>query len=108
MVSLFDLALLILARCGLSARDAQRVLLPLLRSTTTNLENNNPGGALTGPYKRGDFETARKHLMALQGSELDDADEVYKILARHSLDLGKTPNRDPKIEQLARLLSTHS
>jgi len=104
VVALFDLALLMLRKCGLSSRDAQRVFMPLLRSTTTNLEKNTPTRALTGPYARGDFETARKHLSALQESGLDDVNEIYRILARHSLALGKTLKRDPNFELLARLL----
>ena len=104
VVALFDLALLMLRECGLSTRDAQRVLLPLLRSTTTNLEKNTPARALTGSYARRDFETARKHLTALQESGLDDVNKVYRILARHSLALGKTLKRDPNFERLARLL----
>jgi predicted short-subunit dehydrogenase-like oxidoreductase (DUF2520 family) len=105
VVALFDLALSMLRACGLSEGEAQRVLLPLLSSTTANLKKNKPARALTGPYARGDFETARRHLIALRESALDDADDVYKILARHSLDLGKTPKRDPNFEQLARLLN---
>jgi predicted short-subunit dehydrogenase-like oxidoreductase (DUF2520 family) len=95
VTALFDLALLMLRECGLSAREAQRVLLPLLRSTTLNLEKKTPSQALTGPYARGDFETARKHLIALQASGLEDAKKVYKILARHSVGLGKTPKQLP-------------
>jgi predicted short-subunit dehydrogenase-like oxidoreductase (DUF2520 family) len=105
VTALFDLALLMLRKCGLSAREAQRVLLPLLRSTTDNLDKNDPARALTGPYARGDFETARKHLAALEESKLDDVDEVYKILARHSLGLGKTLKHDPNFEILSRLLN---
>jgi predicted short-subunit dehydrogenase-like oxidoreductase (DUF2520 family) len=93
VTALFDLALLMLRECGLSAPEAQRVLLPLLRSTTLNLEKKTPSQALTGPYARGDFETARKHLIALQASGLEDANKVYKILARHSVILGKTLKR---------------
>ena len=105
VVALFDLAVLMLRECGLSAREAQLILLPLLRSTVTNLEKNNPARALTGPYARGDFETALKHLTALEDAGLGDATEVYKALARHSLDLGKTLTRDPNFERLVQLLS---
>jgi predicted short-subunit dehydrogenase-like oxidoreductase (DUF2520 family) len=108
VVSLFDLALLMLRKCGLSARDAQRVLLPLLKSTTANLDNNSTARALTGPYARGDFETARKHLIALDNSGLADANEVYKVLARHSVAIGKTLKRDPNFETLTRLLNNNS
>jgi predicted short-subunit dehydrogenase-like oxidoreductase (DUF2520 family) len=110
VVALFDFALMMLRECGLSHGQAQRVLLPLLRSTTENLETNAPARALTGPYARGDFETARRHLIALQECEPDDLVEVYKMLARHSLDLGKTLKRnpkferDPEFEQLSRLV----
>lgn len=108
VVALFDLALLMLRKCGLSAREAQRVLLPLLRSTTTNLDKNSTARALTGPYARGDFETARKHLIALDHPGLEDADEVYKILARHSVALGKTLKRRDDFQRLVRLLSSRS
>src|SRR5262249_18309934 len=108
VVALFALAVLMLRKCGLSAREARRILLPLLRSTTSNLEAKNPDHALTGPYARKDFQTARKHLIALEDSGLNDASEVYKLLARHSLELGKTPKRDPNFEQLARLLNPTS
>ena len=104
VVALFDFAVMMLRECGLSQREAQRVLLPLLRSTTENLEQNSPPRALTGPYARQDFETARKHLIALDNPGLEGASKVYKILARHSLALGKTLNRDPNFETLARLL----
>jgi predicted short-subunit dehydrogenase-like oxidoreductase (DUF2520 family) len=103
-VALFDLALTMLSQCGLSARETQRILLPLLRSTARNLEKETPARALTGPYARGDFETARKHLTALQASDLNEAAEVYKILARHSVGLGKNLKRGPDSERLARLL----
>jgi len=108
VVALFDLAIAMLRQCGLSARDAQRVLWPLLRSTTTNLGEKDPTLALTGPYARGDFETARQHLTALRASELNDAHDVYKILARHSVVLGKILKRDPNIEQLAQLVNSRS
>ncbi len=105
VVALFDLAMLMLRKCGLSPREAQQILLPLLKSTTTNLDKNSTARALTGPYARGDFETARKHLIALDGPGLEDANEVYKILARHSLALGKTLKRDSDFELLAGLLN---
>jgi predicted short-subunit dehydrogenase-like oxidoreductase (DUF2520 family) len=108
VVALFDLALAMLRQCGLSAREAQRVLFPLLRSTMINLGEKNPALALTGPYARGDFETARQHLTALRASELKDANDVYKILARHSVALGKTLKRDGDVERLARLVNSRS
>ena len=108
VVALFDLALEMLHTCGLSAREAQRVLLPLLRSTTINLDKNSTARALTGPYARRDFETARNHLIALDNPGLEDANDVYKILARHSLTLGKTLSREDDFERLVRLLSSRS
>jgi predicted short-subunit dehydrogenase-like oxidoreductase (DUF2520 family) len=108
VTALFDLALLMLGKCGLSTREAQRVLLPLLRSTTINLDQNSTARALTGPYARGDFETAREHLIALDNSGLEDANEAYKILARHSLALGKTLKRRDDFAALLRLLNSRS
>ena len=106
VVALFDLALSMLRQCGLSTREAQRVVWPLLRSTTMNLDQNSPARALTGPYARSDFETARHHLIAIDTPGLEAVNAVYKILARHSLTLGKTLNRSDDFKILAQLLNS--
>ena len=87
VMALFDVAIEMLEKCGLSSRDAQKVLLPLLQSTIANLERLTPDRALTGPFSRGDLATLRLHLSALSNSKLREAPELYRLLGRRALEL---------------------
>ncbi|HVS20663.1 MAG TPA: Rossmann-like and DUF2520 domain-containing protein, partial [Pyrinomonadaceae bacterium] len=89
VVVLFDIALEMLGRCGLSPRRAQKVLLPLLESTVTNLSTNDPAHALTGTFARGDLTTVTKHLAAIESQKLRDALAAYVLLGQRSLSLAK-------------------
>jgi predicted short-subunit dehydrogenase-like oxidoreductase (DUF2520 family) len=107
LVALFDLAIEMLAACGLGKRNAQKVLLPLLESTVNNLKASEPRKALTGTYARGDVATVRRHLQALSPSQLAEALEVYKLLGRHSLQLAKQNRLDPQLlDQIRKLLDS--
>jgi len=92
---LFDLAVEMLAACGLGRSDAQKVLLPLLASTVNNLKTSTPQKALTGTFARGDIATVRKHLRSLSGKKLAQALEVYKLLGLRSLQLAEKNGLDP-------------
>ena len=87
VVALFDIALEILGRCGLSRRNAQKVLLPLLESTITNLASMAPPQALTGTFARADLSTARKHLAAIKSEKSTEALSVYRLLGKRSIEL---------------------
>ncbi len=87
MTALFDVALEMLTRCGLSRSNARKVLLPLVESTIHNLSAQDPSRALTGTFKRGDVATVRKHLAAIQSQDLKEALAAYVVLGRHSLRL---------------------
>ena len=95
VVALFDVALEMLAECGLTRTTARRVLLPLIESTVNNLENKDPVQALTGTFARGDLETVKRHLAAL--NDLKDALELYRLLGKRSLKLTK---KHPQITQI--------
>jgi len=106
LTALFDLALEMLASCGLNKTQAQKVFIPLLESTVNNLKVSTPQQALTGTFARGDVATVRRHLQALSGKDLDEAAAVYKLLGLHSLDLAKNNKVDPKrIEEIGNLLN---
>jgi predicted short-subunit dehydrogenase-like oxidoreductase (DUF2520 family) len=107
MTSLFDLAIEMLRACGLSASNAQRILLPLLETNTQNLKMKTPARALTGPFARGDRSTVEKHLAAIKASQVNDAIEAYMILGRHSLRLVKTDLTSEALDRIAKLLSKH-
>ncbi len=59
-------------------------MLPIVRQTIRNYEALGPAGAFSGPIVRGDAETVRKHLQALQKSSRRRRD-VYLALARAAL-----------------------
>ena len=106
VTALFDLAVETLERCGLPRRRARAVLLPLLKSTTANLESKDSAHALTGPFARGDAKTAAKHLAALKSAGTDNALAAYLILGRRSLELAETLEKHPQtFAQMSRLLS---
>ena len=89
MTALFDVALRMLEQCGVSRRNAQKMLLPLLESNTLNLSRSVPEDALTGTFARGDVATMQMHLSALNGKDLDEALQLYRLLGKHSVKLAK-------------------
>ena len=68
LVTLMKLATDLWQVFGVSAPEATRALLPLLRGTLNNLENIGLPDCLTGPIARGDLGTIKKHLAALEKS----------------------------------------
>src|SRR5215204_1569400 len=77
VTALFDVALEMLAECGLDRKTARSILLPLIASTLRNLETKYPAQALTGTFSRGDVATVKRHLDALKNKEVSD---LYRIL----------------------------
>ncbi len=94
VVALFDLAVEMLAQCGLSRATARKILLPLLNSTAENLSTSKTAEALTGPFARGDFRTAMKHLDAIKASGVEESLAVYVSLGRRALKLAGAPHND--------------
>jgi predicted short-subunit dehydrogenase-like oxidoreductase (DUF2520 family) len=71
-------------RAGISAADARALYLPLMRGTLANLALG-PASALTGPIRRGDEATVRRHLAALQPGER----RLYRELGLVALELAR-------------------
>jgi len=94
IVALFDTALDMLERSGLKRDAAHEVLIPLLQSTIANLSTSSPAKALTGTFSRGDVATVQRHLKSLNGKELRDARELYRLLGRKSLVLAEENGLD--------------
>jgi predicted short-subunit dehydrogenase-like oxidoreductase (DUF2520 family) len=97
VVALFDVALDMLGQCGLDRKTARAVLLPLIASTVRSLETKSPEEALTGTFSRGDVETVKRHLAALQNQDLPEALALYRLLGQRSLELTK---EHPQITQI--------
>lgn len=99
VVAVFDTAIDMLSRCGLSRRESQRVLLPLLKSTCANLDNRGPSEALTGTFSRGDVDTVERHLNALAGKDLEKARTLYRLLGEKSLQLAEAKGLDREVSR---------
>ncbi|HVF50350.1 MAG TPA: DUF2520 domain-containing protein [Pyrinomonadaceae bacterium] len=95
-VALFALAVELLMRCGLTATNARRVLLPLLDSTLENLSTQTPARALTGTFARADTSTVRRHLDALSALDDPTALRVYALLGERSLRLAAENGADSR------------
>jgi len=68
---------------GLSAAEARKKMLPIVRQTIANYAALGPGGAFSGPLVRGDAEVVGMHLKALKS--LRGANEIYRVLAHAAL-----------------------
>lgn len=66
LVTLVKLAQDLWLDFGVSAKEATRALLPLLRGTISNIDNIGLPDCLTGPVARGDLGTIERHLSALE------------------------------------------
>ena len=82
-VTLADLASRLAEQAGVAPEAAHVMYLPLLSGVLQNLEAMPPPEALTGPIRRGDAETVRAHLAALDDQER----ELYLVLGRATLKL---------------------
>jgi predicted short-subunit dehydrogenase-like oxidoreductase (DUF2520 family) len=76
---------------GLSAVEARRKMLPILRQTIANYQTLGPAGAFSGPIVRGDAEIVRKHLQVLKQNP--EGRGVYLALARAALKYLPVRNR---------------
>jgi predicted short-subunit dehydrogenase-like oxidoreductase (DUF2520 family) len=107
VVALFDFAAEMLAACGVSRKNAQRILTPLLESTVNNLKQSHAEKALTGTFARGDLATVRRHLAALSRKEFSQALEIYKLLGRRSVQLAEKNKLNPQLlKQMKKLLNS--
>ncbi len=89
LVALIDVALEIMQKCGLGEQQSQELLLPLIKSTVENLEQQTTAQALTGTFARADVATFRKHLAALDENISDEAREIYLQLGVRSTHLAE-------------------
>ena len=68
---------------GLTERRARELMEPIVRQTIDNCFRTDPGRAFSGPLRRGDLATIRKHLDVLKQSP--ELLQAYKALAQISL-----------------------
>ena len=68
---------------GLTAADARKKMLPIVKQTMQNYDRLGPAGAFSGPLVSGDIETVRQHLQVLKN--IPGARDLYCALARAAL-----------------------
>jgi predicted short-subunit dehydrogenase-like oxidoreductase (DUF2520 family) len=83
---------------GLSLSRIRKIITPILEQTLKNYIEKGAAGAFSGPIKRGDLSTIRRHWKDLQSVPL--AAEVYKALVKSALLSLPAKNK----EEIARLL----
>ena len=65
---------------GLSRRQTRKVMGPILQQTLRNYLERSAAAAFSGPIKRGDLETVRRHVAELK--RVPGAADVYRALVR--------------------------
>lgn len=84
---------------GLTRSQTHTFMAPILRQTITNYLAHGATAAFSGPIKRGDVETVRRHLRELK--RVPGAREVYQTLVRSAL-LGLPAGKRKELEKLVR------
>jgi predicted short-subunit dehydrogenase-like oxidoreductase (DUF2520 family) len=77
---------------GLSRQQTRKITGPILRQTLKNYLERGAAPAFSGPIKRGDLETVRRHLRELK--RVPGASEVYRALVSSALRDLPAKNRD--------------
>jgi len=98
-VTLYAVAMRLLAELGVNSSHSALVLNGLLSGTSANLARQGVPLALSGPLVRGDVGTMAAHLQALP----PDLADLYRHLAQHTLPMAQA--RGTQLEPLLALLS---
>ena len=84
---LATLAALLLTDAGVPPHESWDAVRSLMRGAVLNLDTDTPLAALTGPVVRGDAETVRRHLAALEGAP--ELRRVYVELSRAAVEIAR-------------------
>ena len=102
-VVLAALASHVLTSLGIPVNSAQRAVHGLMDTAVSNLAENSPVEALTGPLVRGETDTIVRHLSALRRDP--EARAVYKRLSLSALEIAAQRGVAPEIiEEMRRAL----
>ena len=85
VVAAIDAAAQILSTAGVAPDKAAQALVPLAEGALRNVSAHGTTAGLTGPIRRGDAETIRRHLEALRGKP--ELIETYRALARRAVEI---------------------
>ncbi len=85
-VALADTAGRLFASIGIDAKEGVDALMPLLRTTVSNIDNYGVNHSISGPISRGDIDTIKGHIMAMSEKGLNCID-VYKTVGKKMVEL---------------------
>jgi predicted short-subunit dehydrogenase-like oxidoreductase (DUF2520 family) len=85
-------AVRLLGEIGWSEGEATRALLPLVEGAVAGIRERGPVQALTGPIRRGDAETVKRHLQVLD--RLDRGAD-YRMLGKIALEIAEEAGLEP-------------
>lgn len=104
VTGLLDAAVILMKTAGIEEETALDALGPLVRASVENTLALGPVKALTGPLRRGDVETVRRHLLSLAGAP-PLARELYRSAGLHTLDVARRAGlAEPQARALEALL----
>lgn len=89
LVTLTDAGLSALEKSGIEPRQGFAAMLPLIRGTLDNIAAVGPARSLTGPIARGDAQTVRYHMQALDHQEAEELKAFYVFLGRRTVGLAR-------------------
>lgn len=92
----------LLAEAGLTTREASEVLAPLAQESLKNALECDPSHVLTGPIRRGDVETVKKHLEALDRKP--GSRRVYEACGLQALRMCSAGLPAPIVSDLGKIL----
>lgn len=85
IVAALDAAAAVLSGAGIAPAEAARALVPLAEGALRNVSAHGTTDGLTGPVRRGDAVTVKRHLDALRGRP--ELVEIYRALARRAVEI---------------------
>jgi predicted short-subunit dehydrogenase-like oxidoreductase (DUF2520 family) len=88
LVALQHAALKLTDAASISREDAMRLLVPLVKGTAANFAEVGLPDCLTGPISRGDVETVRRHLQAIEGAA-PKLLPLYRVMGRETVEVGR-------------------
>ncbi len=104
-VALVDYGLKFYEALGADRKEALKAVLPLIRGTLHNVETLGIPDALTGPIMRGDTETVKQHLAAMQ-KRTPELVSLYRMLAQQTVSVAREKGTidQKKVEELLKLV----
>lgn len=89
LVALIDTAIDMLSKCGLESATAKQILMPLIKSTIENLDEQTSVQALTGTFARADIAAFDRHLASFEDNISNQTRRIYLELGDRSLDIAE-------------------